>query len=406
MRYGVFSLMLAMTLVVACAPAAPSPTAPPPKPTEAPKPAAKPAEAPKPAVKPTEAPAAKPAEAKPAASPAAKPAEKPAAKPLTPIKTVALELNPTPDPIVAWVDVTQELGLFEKNGLQVEIKRSGGGGPAKVQALVAGEADIAVSDIIAGFSGVYEGTDVRTIFVPTARYGWIIAAKKKYTQVPQLKGQLVGVPSLGGSSRFGGILTFKAFGIADQDVKWQAVGGTAQMLAAQFSGRTEAAVLSPTAVPLIKGPDAADTHVLVPNTAKHTPPFPNFVIIARNKWVQENPEAAERYVKAFVDMGRQLAKDQQAFVRVARKFLPEMTNDEAAALWKTVTDEGFWSENGGINLAATQELLNTYFEVRGDKPNDKLAKAADTFNTGPLKRVLDREKVIETSKDKPDWYKP
>lgn len=66
-------------LAAACAPAAaPRPTAPPPKPTEAtkavpakPAPAATPAEA-KPV--PTSAPAAKPAEAKPAASPAAKPA--------------------------------------------------------------------------------------------------------------------------------------------------------------------------------------------------------------------------------------------------------------------------------------------------------------------------------------------
>jgi ABC-type nitrate/sulfonate/bicarbonate transport system substrate-binding protein len=401
MRVSVFYALLVLSLVVGCAPSAPSPTAAPAK--QETKPAAttapaKPAEAAKPAA--TTAPAAK-TEAKPAASPAAK-AE---AKALTPIRTVALELNPTPDPIVAWVDVTNELGLFQKNGLNVEIKRSGGGGPAKVQALVAGEADIAVSDIIAGFSGVYEGTDVRTIFVPTARYGWAIVAKKQYTAPEQLKGKQVGVPSLGGSSRFGGLLAFKAFGIADREVQWQAIGGTAQLLAAQFSGRTEASVLSPTAIPLLKGQEAADHHLLVPNTAKYTPPFPNFVIIARNKWIQENPDAAERYVKSFLDMSRLLVKDQDAFVRVAQKFLPDMAREDAASLWKLVTDEGFWAVNGGINLQATQELLNTYFEVRGDKPNDKLAKAADAFNTAPLKKVLDAEKVQSGTKDEPDWYK-
>lgn len=65
-----FVLALAL-LAAACAPAAPSPTAAPAKPTEAPKPAATAAPA-----KPTEAPAAKPTEA-----PAAKPAEKAAAGP-------------------------------------------------------------------------------------------------------------------------------------------------------------------------------------------------------------------------------------------------------------------------------------------------------------------------------------
>jgi tripartite-type tricarboxylate transporter receptor subunit TctC len=83
----------------ACAPAAPSPTAAPAKPTEAPKPALSKAEGPAATTapaKPTEAPAAKPAEAKPAASPAAaakpaeaKPAASPAAKPTFDEKAVA-----------------------------------------------------------------------------------------------------------------------------------------------------------------------------------------------------------------------------------------------------------------------------------------------------------------------------
>jgi ABC-type nitrate/sulfonate/bicarbonate transport system substrate-binding protein len=372
MRPTFISLALALLVAAACAPAAGSPTPVPPKPAA------------------TAAPA--------------KPGEKPAAQPLTPIKTIGLELNPTPDPLVAWIDVANELGLFQKYGLDIEIKRSGGGGPAKVQALVAGEADVAVSDIIAGFSGVYEGAGVRTIFVPSARFGWIIPAKKQYTQPSQLKGQQVGVPSLGGSSRFGGILAFKAFGVVDRDVRWQAVGGTVQMLTALFAGRVEAAVLSPTALPLLKGPDAADLHLLIPNTAVHTPPFPNFVILARDQWVQQNPEAAERYAKVFLEMSRTLAKDQAAFVRIARKFLPELTEDDAKDIWTSVTEAGMWAENGGINNASTQELLGTYFDVRGDQSNERLSRSEQVFNTAPLKRALDEMSVISGSNDVPDWY--
>lgn len=97
---GALASCLALVLA-ACAPAAPSPTAPPPKPTEASKPAAKPTEAPKPAearpaAKPTEAPAAKSTEAKPAASPAAKAEPQPTAQadelpPLTEAQRKAVE---------------------------------------------------------------------------------------------------------------------------------------------------------------------------------------------------------------------------------------------------------------------------------------------------------------------------
>jgi ABC-type nitrate/sulfonate/bicarbonate transport system substrate-binding protein len=429
MRLGLPSVLLMMSVIVACAPAAaPSPTAAPAKPAEskpaAPAPAASPAAAPA-AAKPAESPvAAKPAEspaaaaaAKPAASPATAPAAAPAAspaaaakpataKPANVLKTTALELNPTPDPIVAFIDDTQDLGLFTQNGLEVDIKRAGGGGPAKVQALVAGEADVAVSDIIAGFSATYEGTDVRAIFVSSARYGWVVASKQKYTAPEQLKGQQIGVPSLGGSSRFGGTLTFKAFGVADSDVQWQAIGGTTQLLQAQFAGRTEAVVISPMAIPLLKGPEAADTKILVENSAQYTPPFPNFVILARNSWVEANPEAADRYVKSFLDASRQLAKDKAAFTRLTLKYFPDLTQADAEGVWQNVTEQGYWAENGGINYAATQGLLDVYFEVRGDKPNDKLAKAADVYNTAPLKRVLDRERVLAESRDQPDWYRP
>lgn len=84
------ALALLLAILTACAPAAPSPTAVPPKPTEAVKtapPAPKPTEAP--VAKPTEAkPAAKPTEA-PAAKPTARPTDKPAAKPAFDEKAVA-----------------------------------------------------------------------------------------------------------------------------------------------------------------------------------------------------------------------------------------------------------------------------------------------------------------------------
>ena len=71
-----------------------------------------------------------------------------------------------------------------------------------------------------------------------------------------------------------------------------------------------------------------------------------------------------------------------------------------------LTKGGFWAENGGINYAAAQKVLDLFFEIRGDKPNQHLSKAADVFNTGPLKKVLDRVGVIKGSRDEPDWYRP
>ncbi|MBI2360304.1 MAG: hypothetical protein HYV04_15635, partial [Deltaproteobacteria bacterium] len=56
----------------------------------------------------------------------------------TPIKIRAMELNPAPDPTFSYHGLAKGMGLFEKYGLDADIKASGGGGPAKVQIIVAG----------------------------------------------------------------------------------------------------------------------------------------------------------------------------------------------------------------------------------------------------------------------------
>jgi tripartite-type tricarboxylate transporter receptor subunit TctC len=103
-------------LAAACAPAAPSPTAAPAKPTEAPKPALSKAEGPAATAapaKPTEAPAAKPAEAKPALSKAEGPAASPAAKPA--------EAKPAASP-AAKTDAKPALSKAEGPAAKVDAK--------------------------------------------------------------------------------------------------------------------------------------------------------------------------------------------------------------------------------------------------------------------------------------------
>ncbi len=325
----------------------------------------------------------------------------------SPIKIVTMELTPAPDPTLAYHRMVNELGLFEKYGLDAEIKAAGGGGPAKVQILVAGEADVATSDIIAALSAVYAGTDIRVLFVPSARYGSPIFGQKKYKTLKDAKGKQWGIASLGGSQRFYSILTVRALGLSEKDFKWKAVGSTPTAVPALLNRRVELITVNPIGAQTLKRQEGAeDVHALIENTAKYTPPFPNFVLIARNKWVKENPEAAERYVEMFLDASRQWSKKAEAWVEPSRRIFKALTKGELTEVYGTMTKDGFWAENGGINYAAAQKVLDLYFEIRGDKPNQYLSKAADVFNTGPLKKVLDRVGVIKGSRDKPDWYKP
>ncbi len=315
-----------------------------------------------------------------------------------------MELIPTPDVTVSFMAMARDLGLFDKNGLAVTIKSGAGGGPHRIQNLEGGEAGIATSDIIAAMSATYQGSDVKIIMVPSARYGAAIVAHKKYTDVRQLKGKLWSVPSLGGSARFMTVIVLKHFGLSDKDVQWKAAGGTAGTLAILYSGQIDAITLVPTALPLMKGPEARDAHVLVANTAQITPPFPNFVFVAKKSWLDKNPQAAERFVTAMMEMMRDMAANKARFALAVARLTPGLYSPEDVdGMWKSLSEGGFWAVNGGINLASVKGVLDVFFEIRGDKPNDKLNKAADLFDTGPMKRVLDKMGVAPKSKDVPDW---
>ncbi|HVA23365.1 MAG TPA: ABC transporter substrate-binding protein [Chloroflexota bacterium] len=356
--------------------------------------------------------AAKPAPASSAAKPSAtsaaasaKPAASGAAA-AAPIKLRAMELTPVPDPMLSYNQMAQDLGLFQKHGLDVEILKAGGGGPAKVQTIVANSADIATTDVVSMYGGISQGAAIQALFVPAANYGTAVIAQKQYTTVAQLKGKQLATPSLEGAGRFLASIAFQHFGVKDSDIKWLAISGTSQELAAVLAGRVAGATLGQTAIPLVQdGPNAQQINILIPSTTAYTPTWPNFEFIAQKQWLQKNPEAARRYVATMLDMARTLAKDQQAYSRVAHQVFPPMSEAQAAKLWTLLSDAHYWPVNGGVNIAAAQGALGTFFKVRKQQPNHYLAKAADAFDTGPLKSVLDQAGVLSGASDVPDWYK-
>jgi len=302
---------------------------------------------------------------------------------------------------------TQELGLFQKHGVNVEILRAGGGGPQKVQILVSGSTDVVMTDIISMYSAFYQTSDMTGIFAPVARFGVPVAAAPNITSVEQLKGKQVSVPSLAGAARFLMTIAFDHFGVKDQDIKWLAIPDTSESLSAIAAGRVPAGYISTAAIPLIQqDPLYKDkVHILLDTTAQYTPTWPNFAFITKKAWLQQNPDAAERIVEALLDMERTFANDQKSYATVAHKIFPSLSEEQGAQVWKLLTDSGNWAVNGGVNLEGTQVALDTFLKAQNQAPNKNLSKSADAFDTGPLKTALGKMSIISGAKDVPDWYK-
>jgi ABC-type nitrate/sulfonate/bicarbonate transport system substrate-binding protein len=330
-----------------------------------------------------------------------------------PITIKATELAPGPNPSTAFNRMVEAMGLFKKHGLVFDHgPKLGGGGPARVQAVVTNNTDVATGDIIAALGGMYSGAKIKVLMVMTPYGDEQIWGQNEYKTLKQAEGKSWAVASLGGAQRFNDQMAVQGLGLDPNAFKWVAMpGGDGPHLQALITGRVQLASLSHLGAVLAQSKGHTDKiHAIVQHTAKHTPPIPRLVVVARADWIKSHEDAATRYVEMMLDASRQWQNDAQSWVTAAEKIYKKsgLNAKEMKDAWQEFHDGGYFSVNGGINLAATQKVMDLFFKLRHESPNQYLSKPSDLYDTGPLKKALDKMGVVEGTPglpDTPDWYK-
>lgn len=324
----------------------------------------------------------------------------------------ATELEPIPNPSIAYNRMAIAMALPQKHGLDLKLGPDlAGGGPERIQAVVTNNTDIATSDIIAAMGSIHSGAKVKILMVMTPYGDEEVWGQTKYKDVKDAKGQTWGVASLAGAQRFNAQMAVQGLGLAPDAFRWVAVGGgDGPNLQSLESGRIQVGSLSHLGAVQAEAKGLTKTlHVLMPHTAKYTPPVPRIVVVARTDWLKDHQATAVAYVEMVLDMMRQWNDNAQAWVKPADKIFTNSGMDEKQLEqgWKAFRDGGYFSVNGGVNLAATQKIMDLFFKLRNDSPNQTLSKPADLYDTGPLKAALDKMGVVKgvpDLPDTPDWY--
>lgn len=328
----------------------------------------------------------------------------------TPIK--AIELIPTPNPSLAYNTMAQAMGLFAKHGLALQLgPKLGGGGPVRVQAVTTGATDVATSDIISVFGGIYSGAKLKILMVMTPYGDEEVWGLNKFKSMKDAVGQSWAVASLGGAQRFNAQMTAEGMGFKANTFRFMPIpGADGPRLQAMDTGRTQLASLSHLGAALAQAKGyTKKVHVLIPHTAKYTPPIPRIVIVAREDWIKTHEAEATRYVETMLDAGRQWENDGNTWVDPAKKLFAKsgLNAQQLKAAWKLFRDGGYFTINGGVNFAATKKVMDLFFKLRHEAPNQYLSKPSDAYDTGPLKAALDKMGVVKGVAglpDNPDWY--
>jgi len=203
--------------------------------------------------------------------------------------------------------ISEQLGYFKDEGLDVEISDFAGGAKA-LQALVGGSADVV--------SGAFEHTinmQSRNQFIeafvlqgraPQIALGVSTKNIPHYRSLADLKGKKIGVSAPGSSTNMVANLVLSRAGIKASDVSYVGVGTAAGALAALRSGQIDAmSNTDPVMTMLEQKGDVkiiSDTRTLKGTLEVFGGPMPAACLYAPTEFVQKNPNTCQALANAIV----------------------------------------------------------------------------------------------------------
>lgn len=197
----------------------------------------------------------------------------------------------------AILQVMRDHGIFERNGLDVQLLFIAGG-PIAVKSLVTGDVQAVVMAGPGSISAALGGADVVTVVGLLHTMDHVIVARQGTAGPADLRGKVVGVAQLGSADDFGLRFALKKWGLDPQrDVQVLALGGQPARYKALQAGQIDATLVQP---PLTVQAREAGYTVLAA-LAELGIEYQGTCVVTTQAVIRAREEAIRRLVKAFVE---------------------------------------------------------------------------------------------------------
>ena len=207
--------------------------------------------------------------------------------------------------------------LFEKHGLDVDVVLIENG-TITIQALIAGETDLAMGGGTVAVSSALGGSDLVSISSIESRLPYGLLAQKDIKTIDQLKGKRHAISRFGSVADLGSRLILQKFGLVpDKDVTLLQIGGTSTRLAALSKRTVDSTILTPEFFLVAK---KAGFTILVDPT-QYKIDFPQLEVITTRTYLKNRPEVATRYMRAIVEGIHNYKNDREGSIRSLSKYL-------------------------------------------------------------------------------------
>jgi len=199
---------------------------------------------------------------------------------------------------IAALWVPKDLGLFRKNGLDVNIVLITGG-VRMTQAILSGSAPMGFTGATLVASAVAGGSDAVLMLGITNRLTYDIWARPEIKRPEDLRGKNLAVSGFGSSSHVASFLMLQHFKLDENKDKitFLVIGDEPTRAQALIAGRIDATIVDPS----VSGPLKEKGFSYLGNLQQLGVPFVNNALVSTRKYLKENPRTAEAVVLSIVE---------------------------------------------------------------------------------------------------------
>ena len=269
------------------------------------------------------------------------------------------------DQLPAWV--AKETGIFEKNGLDVQLIFFTGGTTA-VMALVSADTPISQVAGAAVINSALAGSDTVLIVGGVTSLNYYLMAQPKIKTPEQLKGGSVAISRFGAASDFIARFALSRIGLTPgKDVTLVQIGSTSARMDATLTGRVQATVINPPASFIA---EKRGMNVLA-DLPKLGLVYQHTSAATTKKYIRENPDIVRRYVKSQVEAVHRIYSDKETSTKVLSKYFGRGVEPEILEkTWANLLNDSVLPRKQYPSVEGIKTILATEAKGKPAKPED------------------------------------
>ena len=269
------------------------------------------------------------------------------------------------DAMPAWV--AKDAGIFERNGLDVQLVFFTGGTTA-VMALVSADTPIAQLAGPAVVNSVMAGSDSTLLVGGVTSLNYYLLSRSEIKTPEQLKNGTVAISRFGSASDFIARFALSKIGLTPgKDVTLVQIGSTTARVDATLTGRVQATVVNPPASIIAQKrgmnilADLPKLGLVYQHTAAAT----------TKKYMREHPDIVRRYVKSQLEAVHRIYTDKEASIRALARFIGRtVERDVLEKTWENMLSESVLPKKQYPSVEGLKTILASEPKGKSFKPED------------------------------------